>query len=129
MPVRQYPASFARLSAETLAAWQGSEAAAASDCLERSPAMDGGLQRLDRGMRVVGQARTVSCVVGYNSALHAAINVVEPGDVHVADAGGFLDNAIWGGLMPEAARCRGIAGLIIDVAVRDCTEIIATRLP
>lgn len=129
MPVRQHDAPFHRLSAETLAAWQDAEAAAASDCLDRAQAMDGGMQPLDRGMRLIGQARTVRCMVGDNSALHAAINVVEPGDVLVADAGGFLGNAIWGGLMTEAARKRGIAGLIIDGAVRDCAEIIEVGFP
>ena len=129
MPVRQYAATFQRLSAETLAAWQGTEAAAVSDCLERSQAMDGGLQPLDRGMHVVGQARTVRCMVGDNSALHAAINLIQPGDVLVADAGGFLGNAIWGGLMTDAARRKGIAGLVIDGAVRDCTEIIGAGFP
>ena len=129
MPVRQHSATFKRLSAETLAAWQGTEAAAVSDCLERSQAMDGGLQPLDRRMRVVGQARTVRCMVGDNSALHTAINLVQPGDVLVADAGGYLGNAIWGGLMTDAARRKGIAGLVIDGAVRDCTEIIGAGFP
>lgn len=129
MPVRQHATKFDRLSAEALAAWQNTEAAAVSDCLERSQAMDGGLQPLDRVMRAVGHARTVRCMVGDNSALHAAINLVEPGDVLVADAGGFLGNAIWGGLMTDAARRKGIAGLIIDGAVRDCAEIIAADFP
>ena len=52
--------------------------------------MDGGVQPLDPNVRLVGQARTVRCTVGDNSALHAALDLVEPGDVLVADAGGFL---------------------------------------
>ena len=129
MPVTQHKAAFHRLSAHELAEWKGAEAAAVSDCLGRAQAMDGGIQPLSLNMRLVGQARTVRCTVGDNSALHAALNLVQPGDVLVADAGGFLGNAIWGGLMTEAARRKGIAGLVVDGAVRDRAEIMASAFP
>ena len=129
MPVYQHNADFRRLQADELAVWRGAEAAAVSDCLERSQAMDAGIQPLDPGMQVVGQARTVRCMAGDNSALHAALEICEPGDVIVADAGGYLGNAVWGGLMTEAARRKGIAGLVIDGAVRDRSEIVAAAFP
>lgn len=129
MPVLRHEAVFNRLSTSDLTAWSGAEAAAVSDCLERAQAMDGGIQPLDPNVRLVGQARTVRCTVGDNSALHAALDLVEPGDVLVADAGGFLGNAVWGGLMTEAAQRKGIAGLVIDGAVRDRTEIVAAAFP
>nr|WP_256369056.1 RraA family protein [Ruegeria sp. HKCCD4884] len=112
-----------------MAAWAGAEAAAVSDCLDRAQAMDGGIQPLAQNMRLVGQARTVRCTVGDNSALHAALDLVERGEVLVADAGGFLGNAVWGGLMTEAARRKGIAGLVIDGAVRDRSDITASAFP
>ena len=68
-------------------------------------------------------------MVGDNSALHAAIHLAKPGDVLVVDAGGFIGNAVWGGLMTAAAVRKGIAGLIVDGAVRDRTEISALGLP
>lgn len=129
MPVLRHEAAFTRLSASDLTAWSGAEAAAVSDCLERAQAMDGGIQPLDPKVRLVGQARTVRCTVGDNSALHAALELAEPGDVLVADAGGFLGNAVWGGLMTSAAQRKGIAGLVIDGAVRDRTEIVAASFP
>jgi regulator of RNase E activity RraA len=129
MPVHLHAAPFHRLSPDVLAAWSGVEAAAVSDCLSRSQAMDGGIQPLDKGMSVLGQARTVRCTVGDNSALHAALTMAEPGDVLVVDAGGFLGNAVWGGLMTQAARRRGIAGLVIDGAVRDRAEISKSGFP
>jgi len=129
VPVTQHKADFPRLSTEELAAWAGAEAAAVSDCLDRAQAMDGGIQPLASNMRLVGQARTVRCTVGDNSALHAALDLVERGDVLVADGGGFLGNAVWGGLMTEAARRKGIAGLVIDGAVRDRSEITASAFP
>lgn len=129
MTVIQHATDFRRLSSEELKQWDGAEAAAVSDCLQRAQAMDGGIQPLDPNMRLVGQARTVRCTVGDNSALHAALSLAEPGDVLVADAGGFLRNAVWGGLMTEAAKRKGIAGIVVDGAIRDRTEITAGGFP
>ena len=129
MPVFQHSTSFRRLSVEEIGSWRDAEAAPLSDCLNRAQAMDAGISPLSPDMRVVGQARTVRCQVGDNSALHAAINLAEPGDVLVADAGGFLGTALWGGLMTEAARKRGVAGLVIDGAARDFTDIVEAGFP
>ena len=124
MAVRHHTTQFPRLSAGELAKWQDAETAAVSDCLDRGYALDGGMKPLDRKMRIVGQARTVRCMAADNSALHAAINMIEPGDILVVNADGFLGNAIWGGLMTEAAVRKKIGGLVIDGAVRDTDEII-----
>jgi len=124
-----HDAPFRRMTEEELQAWSGAEAAGVSDCLERSMAMDAGISPVAPPMRVVGQARTVKCMAGDNAALHAAINLVQPGDVLVADAGGYDGNAVWGGLMTEAARRKGIAGLVIDGSVRDTADIRASGFP
>ncbi|MEO1687660.1 MAG: RraA family protein [Pseudomonadota bacterium] len=129
MPVHLHDAPFERLGKDELAAWQGAEAAAVSDCLDRSMAMDAGMSPLDPGMHVVGHARTVRCMAADNGALHAALTVLAPGEVLVAEAGGYLGNAVWGGLMTEAARRSGVAGLILDGAVRDTAEIVAAGFP
>ena len=129
MPVFHHECSFRRLSADELVAWKDAEAAPVSDCLNRSQAMDGGISPLSPSMKVVGQARTVRCQVGDNSALHAAISLAQPGDVLVANAGGFLGTAVWGGLMTEAARRQGIAGLVLDGAVRDFTDLVKVGFP
>lgn len=129
MAVVHHETDFHRLSDADLAAWANAEAASVSDCLGRAQAMDGGINPLDQEMRVIGQARTVRCTVGDNSALHAALSLVEPGDVLVVDAGGFLGNAVWGGLMTQAAVRKGIAGLVIDGAIRDRSEIMAACFP
>lgn len=129
MHVLQHALDFRRLSSKELDLWSNAEAAAVSDCLQRAQAMDAGIKPLAPEMRLVGQARTVRCAVGDNSALHAAIDLVDVGDVLVADAGGFLGNAVWGGLMTDAARRKGIAGLIVDGCVRDRAEIVSLGYP
>ena len=48
MTVRHHQADFRRLSEGELQAWAGADPAGASDCLERSMAMDAGIQPLDQ---------------------------------------------------------------------------------
>ena len=123
MTVQHHSATFRRLSTEDRNEWDGAESAGVSDCLERSMAMDAGIAPLAPKTPIIGQARTVRCMAGDNSALHAALELAEPGDVLVADAGGYLGNAVWGGLMTLAAVKKGIQGLIVDGAVRDRGDI------
>jgi len=129
MSVRHHKHSFTRLTPAALTPWNEVGAAEISDCLDRGQAMIGAIGPLRPEMRVIGQARAVNCMVADNSALHAAINLAEPGDVLVASAQGFEDVAVWGGLMTRAAMARGIAGLIVDGAVRDSAEIAELGFP
>lgn len=129
MSVRYYRHRFARLSADQFAQWRAFGTAEISDCLDRAQAMIGAIGPLRPEMRVIGQARAVGCMVADNSALHAAINLAEPGDVLVAAAQGFEDVAVWGGLMTRAAMARGIAGLVVDGAVRDSGELAELGFP
>jgi 4-hydroxy-4-methyl-2-oxoglutarate aldolase len=72
------------------------------------------------GVKLVGSALTVRCQVGDNLTLHKAIELLQPGDVIVADAGGYKETGgMWGEIMALAAQKRGGVGLVIDGAVRD----------
>ena len=81
------------------------------------------------GMRVAGPARTVRCLAGDNLALHLAINRAHPGDVIVADYGASTDSGPFGEIMALACQMRGIAGLVINGAVRDSQEIAKLGFP
>lgn len=129
MTVFRHDVSIPRLTKADLAEWIGVPAAVVSDCLNRSQAMVGAISPLAPDMRIVAQARTVECMVADNSALHGAINMCEPGDVLVCNAQGFEDTAVFGGLLTRSAIKRGVAGLVIDGAVRDSTEIIEAGFP
>lgn len=124
MPVFQHDIIIPRMTDEALVKWRDIPAAVASDCLGRSQAMQGAIKPVDRSMRIVAQARTVEVMVADNSALHAAVGVCRPGEVLVCDAHAYEDQAIWGGLMTRSAHDKGLAGLVIDGAVRDTDEII-----
>ena len=77
------------------------------------------LEPMHRSGRLVGTAFTVRTRPGDNLMVHKAIEMAEPGDVIVVDAGGALDNAIIGELMAGWAEKRGVAGFVIDGAIRD----------
>jgi regulator of RNase E activity RraA len=81
----------------------------------------------DRAM--VGPAMTVRTRPGDNLVVHKALDLARPGDVLVIDARGELVNAILGELMAEYAASRGIAGLVVDGAVRDQTSLSAGSIP
>jgi regulator of RNase E activity RraA len=57
------------------------------------------------------------------------IDASNPGDVGVIVMEGTLDVAAIGGLMGTAAKARGMAGMVIDGAVRDIAELRALNLP
>lgn len=87
------------------------------------------IRPLDPGMRLAGPALTVDVPAGDNLALHYAIARARPGDVLVADYKGYLDIAVAGDVMASCAKARGVAGLVVDGAMRDATEITAMDFP
>ncbi|MCB6178589.1 RraA family protein [Rhodobacter sp. Har01] len=91
--------------------------------------VDAPLRPLAPGMALAGPALTLRCRPGDNLALHLAIAAARPGQVLVADYGGSLDSGPFGEIMALACQMRGIAGLVIDGAVRDGAQIAALGFP
>ena len=129
MPLFRRQSSFSKLDASVLAEWRKIPAAVASDCMNRAQTMSAAVKPLSPGMKICAQARTVACMVGDNSAIHAVMRIVEQGEALVIDAGGFADAALWGGLLTEAAISRGVAGIVLDGASRDAAEIRDLQFP
>ncbi|RYF70877.1 MAG: RraA family protein [Comamonadaceae bacterium] len=94
-----------------------------------APAMHGRIKPLAPGMRVRGRALAVSVPPGDNLAIHAALSVAQPGDVLVVDGGGYVERALMGGIMTTQAHALGLAGVVIDGAMRDVQELVALGLP
>ena len=59
----------------------------------------------------------------------AAIEAMPKGCVAVADAMGITDAGIFGDILCERMRVRGVAGLVTDGVVRDVAGVIGTGLP
>ena len=102
-------------------------AANLSDALHRGGVLQG-IRPLWRGVRMVGRAVTVRTYPGDWSKPVQAIDVAEPGDVIVIDAGG-VGPALWGELATHSAIQRGVAGVVIDGAIRDSDDIVNLKFP
>ena len=90
-----------------------------SDVMSRMAAAGPRLRPLHSGGVMAGAALPVKTRPGDNLMVHKAIQMAEPGDVIVVDAGGDLTNAIVGELMLSHAMQCGIAGMVINGAVHD----------
>jgi 4-hydroxy-4-methyl-2-oxoglutarate aldolase len=95
----------------------------------RTGMVDPAIRPAWRGARVCGPAVTVECPPGDNLMLHVAVAHARPGVVIVAAVGGYLQAGAWGEILTEAARAHGLAGLVIDGAVRDIDAIEASGFP
>lgn len=80
-------------------------------------------------MKVAGPAFTVEVRPGDNLMIHAAIALAQPGDVLVIDGKGDQTAALMGTLMLSACKKRGLAGVIVDAAIRDKLEILELDFP
>jgi 4-hydroxy-4-methyl-2-oxoglutarate aldolase len=121
--------NFRKLSKERIEAWKKIATASASDMMNRSGAMGGAIKPVTQATSICGQARTIQCIMADNSILHYATSTAEAGEVLVVDAGGIIDVAVWGGLTTIEAYRRGLAGLIVDGAVRDIREARSVPFP
>ncbi|MDV7090316.1 RraA family protein [Rhodococcus sp. IEGM 248] len=91
--------------------------------------IDARITPIDPTMKLAGPALTVDAGPGDNLMLHAALQHARPGDILVADAKGFADAGAWGDVLTAAALEVGIAGLIINGAVRDAEAITTMGFP
>jgi 3-hexulose-6-phosphate synthase / 6-phospho-3-hexuloisomerase len=80
------------------------------------------------GARMVGRALTVQTCNGDWAKPVEAIDRAKPGDVIVIDVGG-APVAVWGELASHSARQMGVAGVVIDGAIRDIDDIRAMGFP
>lgn len=100
-----------------------------SDVMARLTAGGARLRPLHDGSPMAGPAITVRCPPGDNLFVHKALDLAEPGDIVVVDAGGDLTNAIIGEMMLAHARRRKLGGIVINGAIRDLAAIRANPLP
>jgi len=80
------------------------------------------------GTKMVGQAVTVRTYPGDWAKPVEAIDEAEEGDVIMIDAGG-VGPAVWGELASHSAKIKNLAGVVIDGAIRDVTEIRRMKFP
>ena len=90
-----------------------------------------GLQPYHRPVKqtMAGTAVTAKSRAGDNLTYLRALEFCRPGDVLVIDGGGDLANAAVGGILSFYAAKIGLAGLVIDGAIRDVAEIRSREFP
>lgn len=98
------------------------------DCRGRFGAMNGSVHRIV-GNHLAGPAVTVEVMAGENGTIHRALSEAPSGSVLVIAAGGYVDRAVWGDILAQAALQRGIAGVVVDGAVRDIDALKRVGLP
>jgi RraA family protein len=114
---------FARVPPQVVAQAAGYQAAILADVAGRRGALHGRIRALHPRVKVAGTAFTVEVRPGDNLMIHAAMSLAKPGDVLVIDGKGDQTAALMGTIMITACRKLGIAGVVIDGAVRDSTEL------
>ena len=121
--------SHQRVEAELVAAFATIQAATIHEAQGGIGAVSAAIRPVDRSMSLCGPALTIRMPPGDNLALHQALYLAEAGDVLVVDCGGYTEAGQWGGILMEAAKARGVAGLVTNGSVRDTDELIDGRFP
>jgi 4-hydroxy-4-methyl-2-oxoglutarate aldolase len=81
------------------------------------------LRPIQQGVRFAGPAVTVSCPVGDNLMIHAAVEVCDEGDVLVVTTTAPSSHGMFGELLATSLMARGVRALVIDAGVRDTAEL------
>lgn len=100
-----------------------------SDSMARMTAGGPRLRPMHGGGALAGPAFTVKTRPGDNLMIHKALDLAEAGDVIVVDGGGDLTNALIGEMMVAHAMARGLAGMVLNGAIRDHDSIRAGTFP
>jgi 4-hydroxy-4-methyl-2-oxoglutarate aldolase len=87
------------------------------------------IRPIQQGVALAGAAVTVSCHPGDNLMIHAAVEVVQPGDVLVVTTTSASTDGMFGELLATSLRAHGGVGLIIDAGVRDVAVLRGMGFP
>jgi RraA family protein len=118
-----------QVDAATVDRFRAMPVANISDCMSRMTAGGARLRPMHASGRLAGPALTVKTRPGDNLMIHKALDLAQPGDVIVVDGGGDLTNALIGEIMVSYAVTRGIAGFVMNGAIRDYDMIRAGSFP
>jgi RraA family protein len=118
-----------QVSPQQVEAFKGLPVANISDCMARMTAAGPRLRAMHKSGYLAGPALTVKCRPGDNLLIHKALSMAKAGDVIVVDAGGDLTNALFGEIMMATAVKIGVAGVVLNGAVRDSEEIAQGNFP
>lgn len=108
--------------------FRGMPVANIDDCMNRTAAVHQDIRPLNR-VPLLGSAFTIKVPQGDNLMFHKAMEMIQPGDVVVIDAGGDTSRSIFGEIMADYCKTRGCAGLLVDGSVRDADTLAEMDMP
>jgi RraA family protein len=117
-----------RPAKELVQGFAGIPVANIADNMNRLACIDAKIRPMNKAP-LWGTAFTIKTRPGDNLLIHKALDMAEPGDVLVIAAQGQTVNAIIGELMISWAHRRGIAGIIVDGAIRDVEAVSHMDIP
>ena len=121
--------AFERPSTDLIEAYRHLPVATISDVLGPGHVMHPSVRALRPGMRLLGAAYTLKLPPADNLGMHVAVRQAKAGDVIVAEQSGGALGAPVGEIMAMAAMHKGLAGIVLNGAVRDAEKLRAEPWP
>lgn len=121
--------AFERPSMDLVEAYRHLPVATISDVLGPGHVMNASVRPLRAGMRLVGAAYTLKLPPADNLGMHLAVREAKAGDVIVAEQSGGALGAPVGEIMAMAAMHKGLAGIVLNGAVRDAEKLRSEPWP
>jgi RraA family protein len=103
------------------------DTACVSDANKALRVMDPGIRPVRLGLKLLGRAHTVVCEEDFLTVIRALRDAL-PGEVLVVDTRGSR-RAVAGELFATEAARKGLAGIVVDGAVRDTAKIRSLSIP
>jgi len=103
---------------ELIEGFRGLPVANIADEMNRFFCVDARIKPINK-TPLLGPAFTVKARTADNLLFHKAIDLAQPGDIIVVDVQGDIVNSVTGEIMMREAVKKGVAGVVIDGAVRD----------
>jgi len=100
------------------------------DMMNRLYCMRESINRIGQHKKcMVGTAFTVKVPDGDNVFIHKALDMIQEGDVLVIDGNGCTSRSLMGEIMFTYAANKGVAGIVVDGAIRDCDSLDELDIP